>query len=127
MMKYTRRYLDDSEVHRRWIDPRLRQVRVANIVAYLRSKGWKSVPPDGPHDLVFQEPIPTPEGPLYQWIPVTEQRRDYLARIYELLAALGEIEDRYAGDVLTDILRQSPESVPTDGSGLPLPIEPTPK
>lgn len=127
MIKYHRRYLEDRDVQRRWIDPRLRQVRVANIVAYLRSKGWKSVPPDSPHDLVFQEPILAPDGPLYQWVPVTEQRRDYLARIYELLAALGEIEDRYAGDVLADILQQSPESVPADGSGVAFPIESTPK
>lgn len=127
MMKYYRRYLDDRDVHRRWLDPRLYQVRVASIVAYLRSKGWKQAPSDSQHDLVFQEPVLTAEGPLYQWIPVTEQRQDYFARIFELLAALGEIEDRYAGDVLTDILRQSPESVPADGSGVPLPIESTPK
>lgn len=127
MTTYYRRHLDDSEVHRRWMDPRLRQVRVANIVAYLRSKGWKPMPPDSPHEFVFQEPDLAPDGPLYQWVPVTEQRRDYLARIYELLAALGEIEDRYAGDVLTDILRQSPESMPVTGPGVPLPIEPTPK
>lgn len=127
MTKYYRRYLEDRDVHRRWLDPRLRQVRVANIVAYLRSKGWKPVPPDSQHDLVFQEPARGPEKPLYQWVPISEQRRDYLARIYELIAALGEIEDRYAGDILTDILRQSPESVPADGAGVPLPIEPTPK
>lgn len=127
MIQYSRRHLDDHEVHRRWIDPRLRQVRVASIVAYLRSKGWKPMPPESPHELVFQEPVLDPDGPLYQWVPVTEQRRDYLARIYELLAALGEIEDRYAGDVLNDILRQSSESVPADGSSVPLSIEPTRK
>jgi hypothetical protein len=127
MMKYYRRHLDDREVHRRWIDPRLRQVRVANIVAYLLRKGWKPVPPDGPGVLVFQEPVLDPEGPLYQWIPENEQDRSYLAQIYKLLAALGEIEDRYAGDILTDILRQSPESVPANGPGVPLPAEPAPK
>jgi hypothetical protein len=127
MMEYSRRYLDERELRRRWLDPRLCQVRVANIVAYLLSKGWKPVPPDRPGELAFEEPVPDPAGPLYQWFPDTEQRRDYLARIHELLAALGEIEDRYAGDVLTDILRQSPASVPADGSGVPLPAEPTPK
>ena len=105
MMRYDRRFLDDSEVHRRWIDPRVYNVRVANIVAYLLGKGWKPMPPDRPHVLVFQEPVCTPDDLLYQWIPQNEQDRDYPARIYELLAALGEVEDRYAGDVLTDILR----------------------
>lgn len=127
MTEYYRRFLDDREVHRRWLDPRLHQVRVASIVAYLRSKGWKPVPADRPYVLVFQEPLVDPDGPLYQWIPENEQRRDYLARIYELIAALGEIEDRYAGDVLTDILRQPVEPVPTSGPSMPVSTEPTPK
>jgi hypothetical protein len=126
-MKYCRRRLDDRAMNRRWLDPRLRQVRVANVVAYLRSKGWKPVPPDSPNVLVFQEPALDAEGPLYQWIPEDEQRRDYVARIYELLAALGEIEDRYAGDVLTDILRQPVESIAANGPSVPLSAEPAPK
>ena len=35
MMQYHRRSLDDREVHRRWIDPRLYAVRVADLQAYL--------------------------------------------------------------------------------------------
>lgn len=127
MIQYYSRYLDDRDVFQRWLDPRLRKVRVADIQAYLLRKGWKTVPPDRPYVLVFQEPTVGDEGPLYQFVPDTEQRRDYVARIYELIAALSEIEDRYAGDVLTEILRQSPESVPADGAGVPLSIEPTPK
>lgn len=127
MIKYYSRYLDDRAMSQRWLDPRLRTVRVADIRAYLLRKGWKPVPPDRPHVLVFQEPMVCEEGPLYQFVPETEQRRDYVARIYELLAALGEIENRYAGDILTDILRQSPESVPATGPAVPLPTEPAPK
>ncbi|HTU18164.1 MAG TPA: hypothetical protein VMG10_08875 [Gemmataceae bacterium] len=127
MIQYYSRYLDDRALSRRWLDPRLRTVRVADIQAYLLRKGWKPVVPDRPYVLVFQEPTVSEEGPLYQFVPDTEQRRDYVARIYELLAALGEIEDRYAGDVLTDILHQSSESVPANGPGMPLSIEPTPK
>jgi hypothetical protein len=127
VIQYYSRYLDDRAMFQRWLDPRLRTVRVADIQAYLLRKGWKPVPPDRSDVLVFQEPTVREAGPLYQFVPNTEQHRDYVARIYELLAALGEIEDRYAGDVLTDILRQSPASVPADGSGVPLPTEPTPK
>jgi hypothetical protein len=77
--------------------------------------------------LVFQEPGSAEGGPFYQFVPDTEQRRDYLARIYELLAALAEIEDRYAGEVLSDVLRQpSPESVPTNGPAAPTQSEPSP-
>lgn len=127
MIQYYSRYLDDRAVFQRWLDPRLRKVRVADIQTYLLRKGWKPAAPDRSYVLVFQEPTLSGQGPLYQFVPDTEQRPDYLTRIYELLAALGEIEDRYAGDVLTDILRQPPESVPANGPGVPLPIEPAPK
>lgn len=127
MIKYTSRYLDDRAMHQRWIDPRLRTVRIADIQAYLLRKGWQPVPPDRPGVLVFQEPTVDEDGPLYQFVPDTEQRRDYVARIYELLAALGEIENRYAGDVLTDILRQPVESAPANGPGVSLTAEPAPK
>jgi hypothetical protein len=127
MTKYYGRYLDERERHRRWLDPRLHQVRVANIVAYLQSRGWKPVPPDRPHVLIFQEPVLDPDGPLYQSVPENEHGRDYLFRIYELIAAVAEIEDRYAGDVLTDILRQPVEAAPSIGSGVPLPSEPASK
>jgi len=127
VIQYYSRYLDDRALSRRWLDPRLRTVRVADIQAYLLRKGWKPVTPDRPYVLVFQEPTVSEQGPLYQFVPDTEQRRDYVARIYELLAALGEIEDRYAGDVLTDILRLSAESVAVNGPVVPLPSEPAPK
>lgn len=105
MLTYTRRHLDDNTLARRWADPRLAQVRVADIRDYLLGKGWKPAPPDRPNVLVFQEPVVDEEGPLYQWLPDSEQGRDYPARVYELLAAVAEVEDRYAGDVLTDILQ----------------------
>jgi hypothetical protein len=106
MTQYYRRHLDDRQVHRRWIDPRLYSVRVADVQAYLRHKGWKLVQPDAPGELEFQEPGEPPDGPLYQWVPENEQGRDYPQRLYELLAAIAEVEDRYAGDVLSDILRR---------------------
>ncbi len=107
MIPYHRRHLDDREVHRRWIDPRLYSLRVANIRAYLLRKRWKEVPADRPGELLFEEPTAGADGPLYQWIPDSEERREYPQAVYELLAALAEIEDRYAGDVLTDILQDA--------------------
>src|SRR5947209_11795400 len=99
MTRYYSRYLDERSVRRRWTDPRQDTVRVPDIQAYLMRKGSKPVPPDRPGVLVFQEPGSPEGGPFYQFVPETEQRRDYAARIYELLAALADIEDRYAGDV----------------------------
>jgi hypothetical protein len=118
MTQYFRRHLDDRQVHRRWLDPRLSSVRVEDLRAYLLGKDWKEVPADRPHVLVFQEPVEGPEGPLYQWVPESEQGRDYLQQVYELIAALAEIENRYAGDVLTDILRAHGEATGKNGPGV---------
>jgi hypothetical protein len=105
MIKYYRRFLDDPAVQRRWLDPRLFTVRVPQIQAYLLEKRWQPVTPDRPGMLVFQEPVVSEQGPLYQFVPKEEGEESYPAQVYQLLAALAEIEDRYAGDVLTDILR----------------------
>ena len=104
MIKYRCRYLDDRAKHLRWVDPRLSSVRVADLQAYLLAKGWKSVPPDRPGFLVYEEPGSSEGGPLYQFVPESEHWEGYPAQVYDLLAALAVIENRYAGDVLTDIL-----------------------
>jgi hypothetical protein len=127
VLEYYRRSLDDGAVHRRWIDPRLCRTRVKDIQAYLLKKGWKPVPPDRPHVLVFEEPVVEPEGPLYQWVPENEQARDYPARIYELLAGIADFEDRPAGDVLTDILAQAAVATPVHGPGAVTQAEPATK
>jgi hypothetical protein len=120
MIQYHRRYLDEGEKHRRWIDPRLYSIRTANVQAYLLHNGWKPVPPDRPGVLVFQEPASSKDGPLYQFVPLDEQWEGYPAQLYELIAALAEIEDRYAGDVLTDILKHSTaDAASTNGPGGP--------
>jgi hypothetical protein len=106
MIRYHRRYLDDREKHRRWIDPRLYSVRVPQLRSYLRSKGWKEVSPDRPGFLVFEEPGSDGGERLYQFVPESEGWEGYPAQVYDLIAAVAEIEDRYAGDVLTDILRE---------------------
>ena len=128
MTLYYRRHLDDREVHRRWIDPRLNSIRVSQLRAYLLEKRWKEVPPDRPDVVVFEEPTASAEGPLYQWFPDPEDRRDYRQAVYELLAALGEIEDRYAGDILTDILeRTAAGGQSANGPGMTTGTEPARK
>ncbi|MCI0464937.1 MAG: hypothetical protein L0Z62_49075 [Gemmataceae bacterium] len=104
MIKYHRRYLDEGEKQRRWIDPRLYSVRPEDLRAYLLHRQWKEVPSDRPGFLVFEEPVAGADGPLYQFVPETDWE-GYAAQVYGLIAALAVIEDRYAGDVLTDILQ----------------------
>ena len=71
----------------------------------------------GPHrpGVGFEEPSPSPDGPLYQRLPDAEKDRGYAQALYELLAALAETEDRYAEDVLTDILRLPDAALPANG------------
>jgi hypothetical protein len=117
MTTYYRRHLDDRQVRRRWMDPRMFNLRVAEIEAYLLRKGWKPVPPDRPNVLVFEEPQVSEDGPLYQWIPDSEDYRHFPSAVYELLAALAEIENRYAGEVLTEMLAHRPGlAVPASGT-----------
>ncbi len=105
MRKYLRRSLDTREYRRRWLDPRLSSIHVDGIRAYLLGKGWKEVPPDRDGFVVFEEPDADPNHPLYQFVPDSEEDDVYPTLIHELIAALASFEDRYAGDVLTDILR----------------------
>ncbi len=112
MIRYQRRYLDDREKHRRWADPRLASVRVAQLASYLGSRGWKEVPPDRPGFRVFEEPGADGGERLYQFLPEAEGWEGYSAQVYDLIAAVAEVEDRYAGDVLTDVLREPPVAAP---------------
>jgi hypothetical protein len=103
-------------------------VSAADLQAYLLHKGWKPVPPDRPGVLVFQEPTVKEDSPLYQFVPLDEGWEGYAAQVYDLIAALAMIEDRYAGDVLTDILRPSTaEASPGNGPAGATKGEPTRK
>ena len=125
MLKYARRYLDDREKQRRWIDPRLSTVRPADLQAYLLHKGWAQVPPDRPGFLVFREPTTGEAGPFYQFVPLDEAWEGYPAQVYELIAALALIEDRFAGDVLTDILKHAAAGASSaNGPAVPATAEP---
>jgi len=110
VIKYHSRYLDDREKLNRWADPRLQSVRVSQLRSYLLSKAWKEVSPDRPGFCVFEEPTADGEERLYQFVPESDDWDGYPAQVYDLIAAVAAVEDRYAGDVLSDILRE-----PADG------------
>lgn len=114
------------QFHNRWIDPRITQVRPEAAQAYLFSRGWKLLGPAiNPLMLMFEAPgggdAPT------VLLPLRTDDGSLLQRMIDLVADLSRFEDRWAVDVLSDILRQAPVSVPAEGSGVPLPAEPTPK
>lgn len=109
-----------------WIDPRVLLVKSADARAYLLKHGWKLLSSESNPMLHFEGPPGDGCRPSV-WVPMREQAGDYPQRIIELISDLAQVEDRYAVEVLNDILGQSAESVPTIGSGVSLPSEPASK
>jgi hypothetical protein len=110
-----------------WIDPRVVQVRSEAAEAYLRLHGWKPLPLEQAHLLPFEGPPGGEDSPTVQ-VPLLEQGRDYTQRVIELITDLALAEDRYAVDVLNDILRQTgAEAVPANGPTVATKTEPAPR
>jgi hypothetical protein len=104
---YPRRFIDPVQQYRRWIDPRYRSLRLADVKAYLQERGWRELPSDREHFLIFAEPSgEMVDGvPLCQFVPASEAYDDYPARMFELLTGVAEVEERPAAAVIDDILR----------------------
>lgn len=105
----------------RWVDPRVQLVQVADLCAYLRSRGWTLKPFPRPQVLMFEEPLGHEGEPIVQAVPASEKFRGYRDEVVGVITNLAAIEDRYAVDVLNDILHQktqdhSPIQVGQDGA-----------
>jgi hypothetical protein len=90
----------------RWVDPRIQSVRVEDVRSYLMKRGWTNKPYARPELLAFEGPPDDSGKRSVQVLPSSEQASDYLARLVELITALSVMEDRYAFEVLNDILQQ---------------------
>jgi len=55
-LQYLRRSVDPVNQYRRWIDPRVRTLKLTEVTAYLRQHSWRELPPDRPGLRAFQEP-----------------------------------------------------------------------
>jgi hypothetical protein len=53
--RYARRFIDSRDQYLRCIDPRMRTLRPAEVLEYLRHRGWRQLPPDREGYLAFQE------------------------------------------------------------------------
>ena len=95
-----------------WIDPRVEQVRVEDMRSYLLRRGWKPKPAPRPQILLFEEPSNGDDKPIVLLVPANTRGSDYYQRVIELITSLAIIEDRYAVDVLNDILRQPADGQP---------------
>jgi hypothetical protein len=110
-LRYARRFIDPNNQYRRWIDPRIHNLRLGEVVAYLLHRGWKELPPDRGGFRVFQEPTgETINGkPFCQFVPDSEGV-DLSLRMFELLTGLAEVENRQAAEVIDDIVRLASHS-----------------
>lgn len=97
---------------RSWIDPRVAQVSAEQMRAYMLDHGWKLQPYPRPELLVFGGQVDDHGLPIIQVLPSSERMSDFRIRVEELLGSLGALEDRYAGDILSDVLRY-PKTVAT--------------
>ncbi len=88
----------------RWLDPRIDSLQVADLRAYLQSRGWQLTPNPSPHLLRFEAPANGPGRPPFQMVPSSEHFADYHQRIAELVTALSELEGRHPVAVLEDVL-----------------------
>jgi hypothetical protein len=93
----------------RWVDPRARSVRVADVKTYVLDRGWTLKSSPNPKVLIFEKPPADGTGPLLQVMPSSEGFSDYPRHIAEFLTTLSEIEDRHPVDLLNDVLAQAPQ------------------
>ncbi len=109
LYRYGRRFIAPRDQYRRWIDPRVRTLPLADVLAYLGGRGWVEVEPDRPGFRVFREPNGAPEGsePFYQFVPDSEAHDNYAQGLFELFSGLAELEGRQASEVIDDVLRQA--------------------
>jgi hypothetical protein len=129
LYRYGHRLIDPRDRYRRWIDPRVRALSLAAVIAYLVGRGWREVAPDRPGFRVFEEPpgIGSADGPFYQFVPDSEEYDNYASSMFELLTGVAEVEDRQASEVIDDILKQSAGTTPANGPAAPARAEPAPK
>jgi hypothetical protein len=90
-----------------WVDPRVRQVKTANLHAYLVARGWKPRPSPRPQVLHFEGPPQQKGKPILQTVPAHDGVSDCADAIVRVVTNLAVVEGRSAIDVLNDILRQA--------------------
>src|SRR5262245_4510687 len=98
-----------------WIDPRVLQVRAADAEAYLRQRGWKSLPSEQANLLTFEAPADDGD-PATVRVPLLEKARDYPQRVIELITDLALAEKRYAVQVLDDVLKLGSDTKAANGT-----------
>ncbi len=88
-----------------WIDPRIADLRPAGARAYLLHRGWKSLgPAENPVLEMFEAPAVADDTPTVL-VPLQVDEGPLLQRMIELVGDLARLEDRWAVEVLNDLLQ----------------------
>ena len=100
-----------------WIDPRIVQLRAAEARAYLARRGWNSLgPASNPILEMFEGPGEGDDTPTVL-VPLETDPGPMLQRMIDLVSELAHFEDRWAIDVLNDML-QPPGDTAVNGSSV---------
>jgi hypothetical protein len=98
-----------------WIDPRMLQLRPEAVQTYLATHGWENLgPADVPDMLMFDTPVPRRDK-ANVLLPLKLGHSHQIQRLVELVTEVALYEDRWAVDVVKDMLRQPVEAVPANG------------
>jgi hypothetical protein len=110
-----------------WIDPRILQVQPEAVRAYLLAHGWEYLgPATVPDMLLFDTPEPRADKPNVL-LPLKLEHGSQIQRLIELVTEVALHEDRWAVDVLSDMLRQPATAAPANGPAAPARTETSPK
>jgi hypothetical protein len=85
-----------------WVDPRICSVRAENLRSYLLAHGWHLRSQPRP-ELLFFENEQNHNGDILSF-PASENASDYLQRIIEVLTVLAAQAQRYAVEILDEVL-----------------------
>ena len=90
-----------------WVDPRVVRVRPEQAQAYLSLRGWKNLGPAGdPHLLRYERADGGEYGPTL-FVPRKVDDGPGLRWMIELIEELARFEDRWATDVVEDVLQRA--------------------
>lgn len=102
----------------RWVDPRVRSVRLDDVRRYFLDKGWTFRPGKKPNPNLLRFVAPAEMGGprLYQMFPSSDESDDFPQRVAELITTLSELEARHPVAVLDDMLRGDPDRAAGNGA-----------
>jgi hypothetical protein len=85
-------------------DPLVSAIQVADLRAYLLSKGWQPKAFQRPQVLYFEGPADDEGKPIVLLVPASEQLRDYPQRVEEIVNSLAVIEQRPVAEIVRNII-----------------------